>query len=624
MLIRSEGVFINLTPPPAQDILRLFVDRLFDSGAYFEGLDYAAFIRLLYGDIPATPGTANEIHIARDIVRFMPQRRELYRSVKITDAGDRAEYIFEPLFIEVTTEEPIYGEPGSDGNAPITGHKRRTESRPTKLSFDEFVADMWIKGVRYGINADLVCNAIANNTAGRLDFAFQLAPTDSNDARVIEESDTLRQDNAPLILPNGKADLRRARNRFPQVAKNAPLLRKIPRALGKPGYKVSGEIMEARLPEDIDLRKLGGEGTRIDRIEGGELLVANMDGFVVIDETSGEIWITTRIENKGGISAKSTGDIRLAVDQFVEHGEVQEGRVVEGKHMTFHSNVYGSIVSEGGNIQLESNLSGGRARSTGGNVNIKGRAFSALIEAWDGSITLGFAESCTIIGKTVSIERAVNCEIVADDVQIGVAEGSAIAGKRIRIASSSARKDKETAIAILVPDFSSYDQQISRMHSAIADIRHTLKIKSGQMNSLRANPKIARILDMGDKIRSGQIRLTPEQQVEWNKVVDQFAPMMKESAYLMEKCQKLEGEIERLSALRQSSANGECCDIAEVVGETVVRMVHTNEGTTAIRPLPAHALTTFLRHPVAAQDRIFSDTRSSLTWQFKVPEPSSA
>ena len=190
------------------------------------------------------------------------------------------------------------------------------------------------------------------------------------------------------------------------------------------------------------------------------MIVADMDGFLRFDERSKKVEVTATIENRSGISTKSTGDIKLDVDNFVEHGEVQEGRIVKGKHMTFRSAVYGTILASDGNICIDDNLSGGNAKSYGGNVSIHGRAINASIEAWDGNITVNYAESCVIFGKSVSIKRAVNCEIVAETLQVGVVEGCAIVGKMIDLSSTLARRDRETIVTVLLPDHSTLESQI--------------------------------------------------------------------------------------------------------------------------------------------------------------------
>ena len=604
VLTRPEGVFIKLSPPPPQDILRLFIDRLFSNEARFAGLDYASFISLLYDtDFEMSRiGSAEELRIASSIVRFTPQRRELYKGVKIIDNNERAEYMFEPVSIGVVADEPADAKQADGGAVPVVEQTRKVEMQPTKLDFDEFVADMWVKGVRFGIDADAVRKVIEQGASVRMDIARKLDPTDSKDANVVEESDTLRIDNTPLILANGKADLRRAKNRFPQVAKNAPLLRKIPRVLGKPGYLVTGEIIEPRIPLDLDLNKLAGEGTRIDRTAKGELIVSAIDGFLCLDENTGQIGITAKIENRGGISAKGTGDIRLAVDEYVEHGEVQEGRVVEGKHMTFLSDVFGTIKSSGGNIQLGKNLSGGKAQSIGGDITVKSRAINATLESWDGKITAHFAEGCTIVGKSVFIERAVNCDIVAEELQLGIAEGCAIAGKKIQIKSSSAHKNREAVVTILLPDMNSFDQQIAKAKAGLTQIDNALQAKSREITAAKSDPGFVKYLAIAAKIQDGSVKLSAEQQPDWQKIVRQFAPIMKGSEELNNKRHALENEIERLSQARKACGAGEGCEIGEVLGDTVVRKSYSSKGTLgfagilAFRGLPAQQLKAQLQY----------------------------
>lgn len=616
--LRPEGVFINRSPPPAQDILRLFVDRLFSNESRFVGLDYANFLHMLYGNDTAasSAGGMMEVRIAGGITRFSPERMELYKGVKIAENGDRAEYMFEPAFLETAIDDPA-----ADGAKPVTGHTRGVERQAIQLDFDEFVASMWVKGVRFGIDAEAVRAALKKGASARMDVAFQREPTDSRDAEIVEESDHLRRDNAPLILADGRADLHRAKNRFPQVAKGTPLLRKIPRAPGKPGYRVTGAPIEPRAPEDIDMNKRVGEGVRVEQTPKGELMVAAIDGFLILDEQTGAISITQKIENKGGISAKGTGDIRLTVDEYVEHGEVQEGRIVEGKHMAFLSDVFGVVTSKDGDIELGKNLSGGRAQSTGGSISVKGKAINAVLEAWDGKIIVaGVAEGCLIMGKSVAIGRAVNCEIVAEELQLGVAEGCAIAGKNLQIASSNARKNRETVISIVLPDYAAYDRQIAGAKASLAQIEQAVQAKTREIAATQSDPGFAKYLAIAEKVRAGEIKFSPEQQAGWQKIVSQFAPLVRGTDGLMKKCMALEDAIKQWAQARETCGAGEYCKIEEILGETVVRKLSSNHGMSVLRDLPAQELRSKLQELGVAQERIFSGDKGSLDWRFAVPE----
>lgn len=621
--VRPGGVYIAVSPPPAQDILQLFVDRLFTHNAYFRGLDYACFQDLLYGAKPVTVkhGQTPEVRLASEIVTFAPMRKNLYRGVKIIRNGERAEYMFEPVYTEVTFEEPVYGTPGEDGVAEIVEFTKKIEARPTKLEFDEFVAEMWCKGVRFGIDADAVRAAIQSGATTRTEIAFQREPTESKDAQIIEEKSNLRQDRSPLILSSGKAILSTAKNFFPQVTRNEPLLRKLPRALGDPGYRVTGAVIEPRLPKDLDLQRLSGHGTRVEHSAQGDLLVADMDGFLNFDEESNRVSVTTTIENRGGISAKSTGDIKLGVDEFVEHGEVQEGRIVQGKHMTFRSAVYGTVQSTGGNIRIDNNLSSGRAKSTDGDITVLGRAYNATLEAWDGNITLKVAENCSISGKSVTIERAVNCEIVAETLQLDSAEGCAIAGMNIQIASTQARRDRETVITVLLPDTSGLESQIAAANDEIIKITAVLQSTAGAMEAVRADPKQAKLITLGDKIRNGLVQLTPQQQTEWQKLFAQLPQAVKDSLQLMEKHKALINEIADLSSQIQASYAEQRCNIQEVLGDTVVQTLSTHLGINAFRNLPRQEFKARLQQIGSPRKLIFSGWQGSLEWQHQAPEP---
>ena len=320
LLKRQDGVFIDPSRIPAGSDFPVFVEKLFSYDARFAGLDYDCFQRLLY-DAASFAGQSAAVKLAADIVVFPAQRKELYKAVQLLDNGARAEYMFEPAFLEVAYQEPVYGVADESGIAPILEYRQQTKMEPTTMDFDEFVASMWVKGVRFGINAQAVKRAIEANKTDRVVIALQREPVAGRDAELQETCEGLRQDNSPLIQASGKADLKRFKNRFPQIVENQQMMKKIPCQLGEPGYKVGGERVEPSLPKDIDLNALAGPGARIEVTEEGEFILAATGGFLSIDVESNQISITEKIEHKEGVSAKTTGDLILSVDEFIEHGE---------------------------------------------------------------------------------------------------------------------------------------------------------------------------------------------------------------------------------------------------------------------------------------------------------------
>lgn len=625
---RQGAVVVDLSLFPVGGGFDSFLDQLFSSGSRFRGLDYRVMSGLLYDydAILDAHGIGTKVKLADEVVDFHPKRKALYRNVKIDSAYAHAEYFFEPLEIETVVEVPVYGPEGADGVRPIVGTERKSEIRPTKLDMDEFIADMWMKGVRFGIDVEKLAGVIARGEMGRMVIASQLDPTEGADAEIEEASEVLRRDNSPKILPNGKADLRKFQNRFPQIATGSRLLKKKPRVLGKPGFKVNGAIMEPEIPADLDISPLAGSGTKVEKEDGIEYIVAVRDGFLSLDTETNHISVTEKIENKGGISVKTTGDLLLTGNEFIEHGEVQEGRVVEGKSMTFLSSVYGDVVSDGGLILLESNLSNGSARSEGGDVISNGRAFNSVIEAWDGKVKAKYAESCLIQGKSVEIERAVNCEIIGEIVQIDTAEGCGIAGVVVKIKSSGECRGKQNMISMVVPSLSILDAQIEQVDKAVADCEKIIKQKEQTADEVKADAEFAKYLTLATNIKQGVVKLTLAHQENWQKMVSRFARqtgmLEKLNAEILDQLKRIktlrQGQENMLKA-REKSGSGVRCKIAQVAGDTRVRTLVANEGIPEFRRLKAVERKTRLREPGGALERVFSGDEGDLDWTYKVP-----
>lgn len=630
LLRQQDGIFVDLSLFPVGGGFAQYLDRLFGGGSRFQGLDYHILSGLLYDydAILDTHGIGAKVKLAEEVVDFPAARRSLYKAVKVDAESRHAEYLFEPVMLEVVTEEPVYGEPGADGVAPVTGSVPKIELEPTRLDVDEFIADMWLKGVRYGIAVESVAGVISRGETVRMEVALQLDATEGSDAEIEEASDALRRDNSPKRLPNGQADLRKFQNRFPQISMDAPLLKKKKRVLGKPGFKVNGSMIEPPLPRDFDLFTLAGEGTRVENRGANEFIVANRNGFLSLDVVTNHIAVTEKIENKGGISVKTTGDLSLEGKEFLEHGEVQEGRVVEGRNMTFRSDVYGDIVSHGGFILLQKNLSGGSAKSLGGgDVTSNGRALNSIIEAWEGTVTLKYAESCLIMGDSVVVERAVNCEIIADNVEIGQAEGCGIAGKVVRINASDACRGKETIVSMLVPSLGNIDGRISQVHKATGECKLIVAAKDQALTSLESDDDVAKYLVLEKSIRQGGVKLNAEQQVNWQKMSARFAAakrtmddLMAAKQEQMNRIQDFGHELANLLEERDKSGEGIHCVIAEVEGDTQVRTMAAFNGIADFKNSATSELRFKLREQGLPREHIFFDSEGSLDWRYELPQ----
>lgn len=581
----AEGVFVDFTKLDSSEQFMLFAERVFSSGYYFAGLEYGAFLELICSYTPEkiseTLGILKErsksssMRFASEILAFPPERQSLYRPPRIVSGN--AEYLFEPVMIEKIIEEPLFAE-NEDGLMEVVGTEKRTVSEKSKLSFDEFVAAMWAKGIRYGIDAEAVKGMISSGKSGRLVFARPLAPQGGQDSGLMEQTDRLHRDNSPRELPNGKIDLRQFRNRFPQIRQGERLLKKTPRNLGAPGRDLACREIAPPLPKDFDLEQLAGEGTHIERTAEGEFIVSSMDGFLNIDTKTNRIAVLEKIVNYGGVSMKTTGDLSLDGEHFEEHGEIQEKRVVEGKSITVLGDVFGTVVSTGGKIHFKQNLVGGSATNQDGDIAIDGLASNALIHAKYGKVSLKRAENSSIIGQHVLIEQAINCTILGETVEIESSEGSAIAGKNIRIAAAAPRKENQTIVSVLIPDLSGFKKRNAEIGTRISGIDLEIEALRKKTEPLAGQKEVRNYLIIAGKLQRKEITLSEEQKSSWQKMGANVAPMIKAISAINQEIQSLQGEKESLleeavaiEEEEQQASSGISCSIRSLTRDTLVR-----------------------------------------------------
>jgi len=606
---RADGLWADAGAAAREGGFQAFVERVFGAEARFAELDHDAFQRLLHepdalGGVP--------VRLAADIVPFPAVRRALYRPVKIAPDKNSVDYLFEP--VEIDVEETVTTEDG--------GQEIRTRGEPTRLDFDEFVAAMWEKGVRFGIDAPAVRAAIASGQPQRLTIARALPPTSGRDATVEEKTDALHRDNAPRILPDGRMDLRQFRNRFPQIGAGARLLQKIPRVAGRPGRDVTGRMLEPDKPKDFDFTALAGPGTKVVKGAEGEFIVAAMDGFINIDNRTNQLSVTDKIVSHEGVSMKTTGDVTLSGDEFEEHGEVQDRRVVEGKHMTFFADVYGSVVSRGGRVVLKANIAGGSASSPGGSIVVEGRASRATLEARGGEVRVEFAEGCSIVANRVVVNHAVNCDILGEEVEIGRSEGSAIAGKHVRIAQSGTRKDTESIVAVLVPDMTRHDRDAGALEEERLRLEARIVALDARIVGMQEEQGFRQFLALAVTIAKGGARLSAAHEANWRQAQARYAAPMrewqatqKERAEAQRELEDLCAELDEMAERKSHAGDGIGCSIESITGDTLVRRLAFQPDQAITGGVQAGELAAHLREFGVSGDRLFWGASGAFAWR---------
>ena len=618
---QADGLYVDLLALDSWGLVAQFVERVFTAGARFADLDYDLFINLVFRWEPEDinrqleeckrKGRMPLLRLARDIVAFPEERRDIYRGVKILGGGKSAEYMFEQLTVEREVAEPI----------SVDGSGSRKVRERLYADFDEFVAALWSKGVRFGIDAKAVRDAIARDKVERITIAQSTPPLEGTDASIDEQTDLLHRDDAPRLLPNGRMDLRQYRNRFPQVSAGTRLFKKVPRRLGRSGCDVQGKELAPTAVKDFDIQTLVGPGTQIVRDGDTECVVAAADGFLDIDAKSGQISVVDKIVSREGVSMRTTGDLSLAGDDYEEHGEVQEKRVVEGHNMTFLADVYGKLVSDGGRITIKQNVSGGAARSVGGVIEVAEAASRATLEAPGGEVYIARAESCVVIAAKVRIGRAVSCDIVADAVEIEQCEGCAIAAKTVVLKNVGARKDEATAVSILLPDLGQFDRELAEMEETRTKLAQAIEQRNAPLQMLTAHDDMKRYLSIQPRLKAKTLVMNPAQQTQWEAVLDRVAPLLRRVTALNEELKamrlELETTVQKIGALaraREEAGQGISCSFETVSGETRAHTLR-QDSDAPLASLPAKELHRSLREIGGATSRLYSGCEGSFIWQ---------
>jgi hypothetical protein len=627
---RPDGLYVDLAMLESAGSFASFANKVFSipACAYFVGLDYPVFQLLLYeADSPQlleqslVEGDRHLVRFAREVLPFAVERRALYRTVKMASDGSAAEYFFEPLSLDRTVEVTDFGAPDETGAPTITGSHTETVAEPAFADADEFVAAMWEKGIRFGLDMPAVRAALASQKSERLEIARARPPTEGQDAGIVEQTEALHRDDAPKQLANGRIDLCQFTNRFPQVKAGTRLLKKTPRQLGVGGFTVDGKSLEPELPKDFDLQALAGPGTRIERTGDGEVIVAAMDGFLSIEAASNQISISDKIIDHHGVSARTTGNLSLTGADFEERGEVQERRVVEGHNMDFLADVFGNVVSDGGRVELKMNLAGGTVRNSGGTTLVDGSVSRASIEDREGTVQLTTVQGSVVVGRRVIIKTATNCEILADEVEIENCVGCGVAARILRIGNSDAWRNVESVLTLLQPDTSQWDNALNEIDEEAEAMVAAKQRINETVQRLSEPPEVSSFLRIRAQLTRGEITLTEQQRVGWEAAQARLKPVLAHLERLPRELKALETQEAELAprraaviAERDAAMARANCAISQVSGETVVRRRRAVVTGLPFRGVSAKDFRALLRDRGSAEDILACLDGGSYAW----------
>ncbi|WP_440968037.1 flagellar assembly protein A [Massilia sp. GER05] len=478
---------------------------------------------------------------------------------------------------------------------------------------------MWIKGIRFGLDLPAIRAALESTRADRVTVARQLDPVPGEDAHIVEVSDDLHRSDAPLELGNGRLDLNSFQNRFPQIQAGVRLLKKVPATAGAMGFEMSGTPLPPEPGRDVDLPAYAGTGTKVERTPEGEFLVSSAAGFLMVDAKTSRISVEDKVVSRDGVSAKTTGNLSLTGD-YEEFGEVQEKRMIEADSITVHGDVFGSLVSRGGTVDVRANLVGGSARNTRGDIHVRGVASASVLCAEDGRIVVERAENCVIAGTRVEVKHAVNCEIVGDEVVVNMAEGCALAGRRVTVECTVPRKQSEMLVAVLREEGQQIGEVIAAVTQRVAQFATLAAQLKAAQDAMTGKPDVRRYLMLATRVRKGEISLTPEQARQFQKMAQDVGPALKALGDVSAKIKAAEAEqqagtqmLANLEAQRGDAASISSVAIASVQGETQVRILAYSSADGQPWRWSPREIRTRLRGPQAGE-LLFIGGAGSVAW----------
>ena len=629
ILRQRDGIHVALPALDSTAHFVKFVDDVFSGGYYFADLDYACLEKMLYES-----SLEERVKLMRDLEKVGREPTLKLASAILPFPRERQLYYGEPLLTEDHTAatylfRSIPGAEHQDGSDDHGSELRVVQGwkmpAPAQLNIDEFVAAMWRHNLRYGIDIPVVKRLLRTPDSvpdgEPVEFAHLLQPVPGRDARAHELVDTLHRSNVPKILPDGRVDLLQFQNRFPHVDKNTRLIKKIPRVAGKPGRDLTGAELVPEPPKDFDLHAMAGLGTRIDNTAEGEILIADIGGFVQVDPKSRIVTISEKIINREGVSLRTTGNLVLPGDHYEEHGVVQEKATVEGKHMTYMADVFGDIVSRGGNVLLKRNLVGGSVRDPAGTIVVEGKASRATLEAPEGEVRLHYAENCRIAAARVHITQAVHCEILAREISIESAEACAIVGQKMQLVHATTRHDVETTISLLVPDLSALTRQLEAARAQQSLCEDVIRSKRAELERVTEQPEMKSYMVLSAKVKAKAVNMTTEQAQNWDRLQNRVAPQLRRIKNLNEDLQGASSmhadqarQVKHAEQLLAEASGDISCQISEISGETVIRAINLKPEQGRLETLGARDLRTRFSGAGSDTKTLFHGAEGEFFW----------
>ncbi len=535
--IKEDGVFLDVSSLTRQRFM-WYVDSIFKNNYYFEWLDYTLFSQLVFNpsDVKSKSDPSSyQVKLCDKISLFPPERVSKYHKPMIFWRDkDQAEYTFSPLFDEITDENG------------------KTKEVNIFLNVDEFIARMWLHGIRYGLQISLIQEAISWAKEKKVVIAEALQPIPWVDA-YLETIIPLWQD-LQIQTTNGKLDWKNYARVFPQVPAGKKMYQKIPLKEGKIGMNIAWDQLLPTDPIDFDMYKWCGEGTSVIQENDIQYLVSSQPGYVQpiiwhydskshgekegkkvkvdINQMKSPVAVTRDIQ-LWTIGPK-TGNIHASGDVSI-HWEVIHDYWVKAENVKCIGDVNGSIYVEN-NVDITWNIfwssgkqyikfweisQNGQVVSQKWNITIEWKVLSnAILQSQQGNIHAVSVESSIVIGKNIQLQSLRSSIVIGENIEIeNVTNSIIICTYKTAIQSLVSLKESGNIIFIIKPkeyknESEKISNQIQWLTQSSQNITQFIENLEQKNLQIKEDPMIRDII----KIKRKQAEKQPITQEEQKKL----------------------------------------------------------------------------------------------------------
>ncbi len=278
------------------------------------------------------------------------------------------------------------------------------------LTYQELMEEIASNGVNYGIDESVLKHALENKKYGESTcFAKGILPEDGSDGELVFHFNTECSGRPAINEKDGRVDYKNL-NLFEQVSEGQQLISRIPATEGRPGYTVTGRMLNPKKGKEAKLPA----GKNVTYDEERQTMFASISGRV--DYKHRTVTVSS-CYNIPGDADLSVGNITFDGDVVVKGNVISDITINATRNIEVNGVVEGATLTAGGNIVLKNGIQG----------NDKG-----VLDA-QGNVIAKYIERTTVrAGGDIIVDALIHCQAESGDSITAKGKYGSIIGGNIR------------------------------------------------------------------------------------------------------------------------------------------------------------------------------------------------